>query len=213
MIIYVVSILIISIMYLNQIDRVVTNRTNETLDIFTESILTSINHLEIILNTTKQILNEKHIAIAKTVSDILGSTTNTTRQAIEDLSPQSLQRFASHLDIDELNIVDSDGIVNYSNISGLIGYDFKNNEITIKYMALTDGTLTEIAEDPRQSILPGNSLGIMTHYAGASREGGGFIQLGFNAAALAKLQEEINIDVTIKETRIGDNGYGFVLSN
>jgi len=213
MIIYVASILIISVIYFNQIDRVVKNRTNETLDIFTGSILTSINHLEIILNTTKQTLNEKHIAIAKTVSDILGSTTSSTRQGIEDMSPQSLQWFALRLDIDEINIADSDGIVSYSNIPGLIGYDFYANEITIKYMALTDGTLTEITEEPRQSVLPDNTFGGITHYAAVPREGGGFIQLGFNAAVLAKLQEEINIDVTIKETKLGDNGYGFVLSN
>jgi len=213
MIIYVASILIISIIYFNQIDRVVTDRTNETLDIFTGSVFTSINHLEIILDTTKQTLNDKHIAIAKTVSDILGSTTSSARRGIEDMSAQSLQWFALHLDIDEINIADSDGIVNYSNIPGLLGYDFKANEITVKYMALTDGTLTEITEEPRQSILPGNNLGIMTHYAAVPREGGGFIQLGFNAAVLAKLQEEINIDVTIRETRLGDNGYGFVLSN
>jgi len=213
MIIYVASILIISVIYFNQIDRVVTNRTKETLDIFTGSIFTSINHLEIILNTTKQTLSDKHIAIAKTVSDILGSTTNSTRQGIEDLSAQSLQRFALHLDIDEINIADSDGIVKYSNIPGLIGYDFNANEMTIKYMALTDGTSTEITEEPRQSILPDNSLGGITHFAAVPREGGGFIQLGFNAAVLAKLQEEININVTIKETRLGENGYGFVLYN
>ena len=212
MIIYVASILIISAIYLNRIDRVVKNRTNETLDIFTGSIFTSIDHLEIILNTTKQTLNDKHIAIAKTVSDILSNATSSTRQGIEDMSAQSLQRFALHLDIDEINIADSDGIVLYSNVPGLIGYNFNANEITIKYMALTDGTLTEITEEPRQSILPDNSLGGITHFAAVPREGGGLIQLGFNAAVLAKLQEEINIDVVIKETRLGDNGYGFVLS-
>ena len=205
----VVSVLIISIINYGQLNAVVEEKTNANLEIFAGNILAQINHLDIILESTRETLEEKHTAIARTVAHILDN-------AGRELSAQELQQLASLLDIIELNVADSDGIIVNSNRTHLVGDDFKTTETTLVYLALTDGTLTHLSEEPRASILPDFSLGEINHYTAVARSGGGtsrgFVQLGFNADVIGSLREQISINKTIKETKIGDSGFGFVLS-
>jgi len=201
----ILSILVISFISYRMLDSFVRTKTNATMEIFADNILTQIRHLNIILNTTKQTLNEKHIAIAKTVVDMLDHIPG-------EISSQKLQQIAEPLDIIELNIANSNGIIIASNAPKYIGFDYKLYEPTKKYMKLADGTITELSEEPRASAYKGD-VGDINHYTGIARKNGGFVQIGFNASVIGKLQEEINIYKTIKETKIGQNGFGMVLSD
>jgi HAMP domain-containing protein len=203
--IFVVSMLFLAVIDYRMLNTIVNKKTNANLELFTDNILAQINHLDIILDTTKQTLNEKHIAIARMVARILDNRNN-------EMTPDELQELADLLDIIELNIADREGNLVNSNIPEYIGDDYKTTETTMIYMLLADGTLQVLSEEPRASILPDFSYGEITHFTGVARAGGGFIQLGFNAGVIGTLQEQINIDKTIKNTRIGDNGYGFVIS-
>jgi len=187
------------------LDRTVLSKTDANLDIFTSRVLAEIEQLNIILDATKQTLNEKHIAIAKSVAYILDNVPQ------EKQTPEELQRLAGPLDIIELNVANSDGIITISSVPSLIGFDYKAFESTRIYMALADGALTEISEEPRRSVVAGNKYGDINHYTGIARRSGGFVQIGFNAGVIGRLQDEINISQIIKETRLGNNGYGLVL--
>jgi len=201
----ILSVFVISFVSYKMLDQFVRTKTNATMEIFADNILTQIRHLNIILDATKQTLNKKHITIAKTVVDILDYTPG-------ELSSQKLQQIAEPLDIIELSVANSNGIIIASSVPKYIGFDYKLYEPTKKYMKLTDGTLTELSEEPRASAYKGD-LGDINHYTGIARKNGGFVQIGFNASEIGKLQEEINIDKTIKETKIGQNGFGMVLSD
>jgi hypothetical protein len=203
--IFIVSVLIISFINYRLLDSSVKTKTNANMEIFADSILAQIRHLNIILDATKQTLNEKHISIAKTVVDILDSTPG-------QLSTEKLLRIAQPLDIIELSVANSNGIIIASSVPKYIGFDYKLYEPTRVYMKLTDGTLTELSEEPRASVFEGD-VGDINHYTGIARKNGGFIQLGFNAGVIGRLQEEINIYKTIEETKIGQNGFGIVLSD
>jgi len=339
MIVFAASVLVISFIDYRALDLAIRKNADENLEIFTNDILAQVEHLESILEATKHTLNQKHIAIAKSIDNILGRALGATTKAMdekhtgvarfiahileapsaevspealrrlaqpldiielsiadangilthssspeyigfdykkqkqtsiymaltdgtltelsekprvsllpdgtdgrinhytgvarpgggfiqvgfnatdvmkkleEEMSPAALARLAAPLDIIELNIADSSGVIIHSNIPGNIGYDFKSGETTVRYMALAEGTVTEMAEEPRPSARPGKALGDEMHFTAVSRADGGFIQLGFQAEALARLKEIMNIGVTIKKIKLGDNGYGFVLSN
>jgi len=201
----ILSILVISFISYRMLDSFVRTKNNATMEIFVDNILTQIRHLNIILDTTKQTLNKKHIAIAKTVVDMLDNTHS-------ELSSQKLQQIAEPLDIIELNIANSEGIIIASSVPKYIGFDYKLYEATKKYMKLADGTITELSEEPRASAYKGD-FGDINHYTGIARKNGGFVQIGFNANVIGKLQEEINIQKTIEKTKIGQNGFGMVLSD
>ncbi|MCL2441237.1 MAG: SpoIIE family protein phosphatase [Treponema sp.] len=204
-IIFILSVLFITYIDYRMLSSAVRRKTNTNLEMFANNIITQINHLDIILGSAKQTLNEKHIAIAKTVVYILENTS-------QRIKPEELQYIAELLDISEINIANREGFIINSNIPEFIGDDYINNEITEIYMILADGTALSLSEEPRATIMPDSSLGSITHFTGITIPGGGFVQLGFNANVIAELQNQINIDKTINETRIGDNGYGFIIS-
>jgi len=207
--VFIVSVLIISFINYRLLASSVKTKTNANMEIFADSILAQIRHLNIILDATKQTLIEKHIAIAKTVVDILDSMPG-------QLSTEKLLRIAQPLDIIELSVADSNGIITASSVPKYIGFDYKLYEPTKAYMKLTDGTMTVLSEEPRASVLNDDVgdliLGDINHYTGIARKNGGFVQIGFNAGVIGRLQEEINIYKTIEETKIGQNGFGMVLS-
>jgi signal transduction histidine kinase len=207
--IFIISVLIISFINYRLLDYSVKTKTNANMEIFADSILAQIRHLNIILDATKQTLIEKHIAIAKTVVDILDSTPG-------QLSTEKLLRIAQPLDIIELSVANSNGIITASSVPKYLGFDYKLYEPTKAYMKPTDGTLAVLSEEPRASVLNDDVgdliLGDINHYTGIARKNGGFIQIGFNAGVIGRLQEEINIYRTIEETKIGQNGFGMVLS-
>jgi diguanylate cyclase (GGDEF)-like protein len=180
------------------------------MEIFFDGCLAEIRHLNVVLEVTKQMLVEKHIAIARTVVEILDSRP-------DQMSPERLQQIAEPLDIIELSVADSNGIITASSVPKYIGFDYKLYEPTKVYMKLTDGTLNVLSEEPRASVLNDDVgdlvLGNINHYTGIARKNGGFIQIGFNADVIGKLQKELNIYNTIKEMKIGRNGFGMILSN
>jgi sensor histidine kinase YesM len=208
--IFIVSVLIISFINYRLLDSSVKTKTNANMEIFADGILAQIRHLDIILDATKQTLKEKHIAIAKTVVDILDSMSG-------QMTTEKLLRIAQPLDIIELSVADSNGIIIASSVPKYLDFDYKLYEPTSVYMKLTDGTLTELSEEPRASVLNDDVgdiiLGDINHYTGIARKNGGFVQIGFNAGVIGRLQKEINIYKTIEEAKIGQNGFGMVLSN
>ncbi|MCL2801524.1 MAG: SpoIIE family protein phosphatase [Treponema sp.] len=183
----------------------IRRKTNANLEIFTGNILAQINHLDVIMESTKQTLNDKHIAIARTVAVILEGRNFR-------ITPAELKELSLQLDIIELNIADSRGNIINSSIPEYIGDSYTATETTSIYMVLTEGTVKEISEEPRASILHDLSQGEITHFTGVSLSNGGFIQAGFNADVIGRLQEQINIEKIINETKIGDNGFGFLIS-
>jgi len=192
------------------LDSSVNTKTTANMEIFIDSILAQIRNLNTVLDVTKQTLVEKHIAIGKTVVEILDNTSG-------ELSSEKLLQISKPLDIIELSVADSNGIIIASSVPKYIGFDYKLYEPTKGYMKLTDGTLTILSEEPRASVLNDDVgdliLGDINHYTGIARKNGGFIQIGFNASVIGRLQEEINIQKVIEDTKIGQSGFGMVLSN
>ena len=205
--VFVISVLLIAAMNYRLLSLTVNTKTDSKLDIFTESILAQIKHLEVILEATRQTLDENHIAVARSLAHVLDNGS-------ADMTPEELQRLVESLGILTIHIADSNGIVINSGTLDSIGFDYGSSEATRIYMALADGTLTELSEEPRRTVLQDGTSGNIHHYTGVARAGGrGFIQVGFDASVLGRLQDEINITRTVKNTKLENNGYGIVLAN
>jgi serine phosphatase RsbU (regulator of sigma subunit) len=207
MLIPILTILFVSVLSISYFNywllyATIEKNANASLELFLDNILSQIKQLDTILDATKRTLNEKHIAIAKTIADMLDN-------AHAEMTTKELQRIAEPLDIIELSVANRNGILTNSSVPKYIGFDYKASETTNVYMKLTDGTLKELSEEPRRSSFK-NDMGDINHYAGVVRKNGGFIQIGFHAGVIDLLQEEINIAKTIENTRILQNGFGLV---
>jgi len=99
--------------------------------------------LNIILDAIKQTLVEKHIAIARTVVETLDNTPG-------PITTEKLLHISEPLDIIELSVANSNGIIIASNVPKYIGFDYKLYEPTKVYMKLTDGAMTVLSEERRR---------------------------------------------------------------
>jgi hypothetical protein len=106
---FIVFDLIISFINYRLLDYSVKTKINANMEIFADSILVQIRHLNIILDTIKQTLIEKHKAIEKAVVEILDNTA-------EQMSSERLLQIAEPLDIIELSVADSNGIITASSV-------------------------------------------------------------------------------------------------
>jgi len=125
--IFIVSDMVISFINYRLLDSSVKTKTNANMEIFVDSILAQIRHLNIILDAIKKTLVEKHIAITKTVAETLDNTPG-------QITPEKLQQISEPLDIIELSVADSNGIIIASSVPKYIGFDYKLYEPTKVYM-------------------------------------------------------------------------------
>ena len=204
--IFVLSVFVITMNNYILFDNSVKTKANSILNKFTENILMQINHLEIIQKITIETLNEQNMATTRAVANILD-------QGGVDMSTKALQQLAQPLGIIELCIADREGTIIYSNYDEYLGFNFGSTEFTKKYMELADGTINELIEEPRKSVVTAPNVGDLSLYTGISRKNGGFIQIGYDVEVLKRLQDEINIEKTIKETSVGENGFGIIVHN
>ncbi|MCL2442490.1 MAG: diguanylate cyclase [Treponema sp.] len=205
-IIFIISILLITANDFRLFDMAVRSKTNSILDIYTNNILMQINHLDIILETTRETLNKQNMATTRSVALILD-------QDGVDMSTEALRRLCEPLGIIELTVADANGTIIHSNFDEYIGFNYGSAEPTKKYMELADGTLNELLEEPRKSELNAPNIGDLSLYTGISRKNGGFLQIGYDVEVLQKLQDKINIAITINETKPGETGYGMVIQD
>jgi hypothetical protein len=205
-IIFSIATVIISWNFYRSLESYVVTTTDEKLDIFTDNIMTQVLHLDLILETTTEILAQNHMAISRAVAQMFDDPNKEI-----DMSIEGLQRFQEPFGINAIAVTDDTGTIVYTSIPDWIGFNYGTFEQTSIYMQFLDGTITELQESPRRSVLDFDETGSLNHYTGLIRAGGGFYQISFDVGVIFRLQDEINIERAINEAILGYGGYGFVL--
>ncbi len=102
---------------------------------------------------------------------------------------EELASIAEKYDVDELNVVNRDGIIIASNDIHCIGVDMSINPMTAPFLALTQGVTTTISQPFR--VHAHNSNVRAKYLAVAFPEGNGYIEVGFNERRLATMLPSI----------------------
>ena len=198
-----VAVVFIAAIYFWRSDSMVETKTNASLTIFINSLTMQSAQLEEVLETAIKTLNDKNIAIAHSVANLLKETGY--EKPLEEY-----QRITAALDIIEINIVDEKGDIVASNFEDYVGWNYNSSESTKMYMNLANGSIPEIRELPRKDAISG----AVTHYVGVRRtDAQGFVQLGFSADVLNDIEKNINIQSTLETAKIGENGFGVIVEN
>jgi len=199
----ILSIVATALLYYIRTDSMVQTKTNASLTVFINSLVTQTAQLENVLDTAMQTLNDKNIAIAHSMANLI-------IESGYDKPLEYYQQLVAALDIIEMNVVDGEGYIVKSNFEDYVGWNYNSSEGTKMYLNLANGTMSEIREMPRRDAISG----AMTHYVGVSRtDEPGFIQLGFDANTLNEIERNINIQSTLESAKIGKNGYGIIVEN
>lgn len=154
-----------------------------------------------VVDITKNALNEKNIALAMSVAEMLVSDP-------EYLETDKLVLLAKSIGVDEIHITDEKGILQWGNIPDFFGFDFAESDQTKPFMALLNTTEGSLAQEPSER----GTDGTLFQYIGVSRiDAPGVVQIGLEPKAFQELLKSLDIQSTIASLDIGNGGFGIIL--
>ena len=128
------------------------------------------------------------------------------KAAYESDPTASLNELVAAHGIVEINVVNSDGIIQASTEDDSIGYDMKSKEQSREFV---DTLLTQDSFVQKYSPR-GKDGSVWRKYAAINLAGGGFIQVGYDAEQFHTMLDEFVVDIT-KNRHVGTGGFVAVL--
>ena len=135
------------------------------------------------LATIKNNLDEDYLTRARAAAYVLERN-----QEVQKSVPE-LKNLAKLLDVDEIHIIDGDGILIYSSVPKYIGMDFHDGEQTEEFLSILD------SEDENTYVIqeaqPNTAEGKIMKYVGVARKGEkGIVQVGLEPVRQLEAQEK-----------------------
>ncbi len=117
---------------------------------------------------------------------------------------EELQQLLRILNVDELDVIDANGIITSSSVQKYIGYDMNSAEQSAEFIEILTDPSKEIVQEPR-SI--GFDSDIKMQYAGVARlDTKGVVQIGYLPRRLVRALEMADISNAAVKFRIGRSG-------
>ncbi len=138
--------------------------------------------------------NKNLLEITRKIAARIGS--------VEKADSVLLGTLGNEFDIAEINVIDKKGIIIASTYDLFINYDMKNGDQSAEFLVLLDGKTKEYV----QGYQPTSSdPSILRKYAGIALNGGGFVQVAYDAERFQKDIDEVVIGAT-RNRHVGENG-------
>lgn len=119
-----------------------------------------------------------------------------------------LNKIKDRLMVNELHIIDENGIITSSTIDAYIGFDMKSGEQSNAFMVIVDDPTIEIVQEPQVNV----AEGIVMQYIGVARtDAKGFVQVGVRPEVLEKMLTGTEISVVLKDIDFGEKGYIYAI--
>ena len=151
-------------------------------------------------------IDQKKIALTRGLAEIIRIQAENGNYDPEDV-PYN-QRIADILGVDEIHIVDEDGILIGGNIEGYFGFDFKGGGQTIPFLRILEDPTYELAQEPQ----PNAADGTANQYVGVARtDEKGLVQVGLDAQSVVAFQNNLDISHTAAVMHIGATGYAMII--
>lgn len=119
-----------------------------------------------------------------------------------------LNEIKERLMVNELHIIDEDGIITSSTIEGYIGFDMKSGEQSNAFMVIVNDPSIEIVQEPQVNV----AEGVVMQYIGVARsDAKGLVQVGVRPEVLEKTLAGTEISVVLRDIDFGENGYVYAI--
>lgn len=120
----------------------------------------------------------------------------------------TLQKIADLLMVEEVNVMDENGILRWGNVPDYFGLDFSKDEQTKPFMEILTDPSKELVQDAQENAAKGK----LVQYIGISRiDKKGIVQIGVAPEQLEKMLKNNTIDNVLKKETFGTTGYAFAL--
>ena len=201
--VYMLAALLITITAIFLLQTVVTQNSNrsDSQNKLEEVRAKLAGNAENIRNLTENV-SETNLAKTRAFADMLAMDA-----AIEG-DMDKLNEIQERLMVNELHIIDGDGIITSSSFEGYIGFDMKSGEQSNAFMVIVDDPSIEIVQEPQINA----SKGIVMQYIGVARKDAkGFVQVGIRPEVLEKALAGTELDVVLADIEYGKNGYVYAI--
>lgn len=149
-----------------------------------------------------QNLGENNLAKARIFADMLAA-----QPAIAD-NPEKLLEIRDRLMVNEVHIIDEEGIITSSSIDAYVGFDMKSGEQSNAFMVIVDDPTIEIVQEPQKNV----AEGIIMQYIGVARtDAKGFVQVGVRPEVLERALAGTDISVVLNDIDFGTNGFVYAI--
>lgn len=200
---YMLAALIITITAIFALQTIIIQRNNtassrEKLENVKEKLISNEENIERLTNN----LSEDNLAKARIFADMLA----VDKTLAGDVT--RLNEIRDRLKVNELHIIDEDGIITSSTIDAYVGFDMKSGEQSNAFMVIVDDPTIEIAQEPQGNV----AEGVVMQYIGvARRDAKGFVQVGVRPEVLEEMLASTALDVVLGDMDFGEKGYVYAI--
>lgn len=121
---------------------------------------------------------------------------------------EKLDQVKDRLMVNELHIIDENGIITSSTIEDYIGFDMKSGEQSNAFMVILDDPSVEIVQEPQVNV----AEGIVMQYIGVARQDAkGLVQVGVRPEVLENMLASTAVNVVLKDMDYGKKGYVYAI--
>ncbi len=113
-----------------------------------------------------------------------------------------LNELGKEFDIAEINVIDSRGIITASTYENFLEYDMRGGSQSAEFLVLLDGKTKEYVQNYQPTS---SDPTISRKYAGIVLNGGGFVQVAYDAERFQKDIDDVVVGVT-RNRHVGENG-------
>lgn len=181
----------------NALEKIIDLELQDELDSFRVSIDSTAE----ILNITKEALNQKNISITQSVALLIDEDPSY-------LSLDKMTQLAGELGVDEIHIMDGDGVLFAGNIEGFYGFDFNTTDQTKPFVDLIGKNGASLAQEPSMRGTDNQ----LFQYIGVSRiDEPGIVQIGVEPTAVQGILDNFSIKNYVEDLVISSTGMGIYI--
>lgn len=147
-------------------------------------------------------LSKDNLAKTRAFADMLAADKSI------DGNMDKLNEIKERLMVNELHIIDENGIITSSTIEAYIGFDMKSGEQSNAFMVIVNDPSIEIVQEPQVNV----AEGIVMQYIGVARtDAKGLVQVGVRPEVLEKTLAGTELSVVLRDMDFGENGYVYAI--
>lgn len=149
-------------------------------------------------------IDEKNLALSRALAEIVSLDPERM------LTTEEMARLAQLFEVDEVHVTDEYGVLWWGNIPDFYGFDFATTDQTLPFLDILKDPSLQIAQEPQ----PRGTNSAMFQYTGVARtDSAGIVQVGIDASVVDDLNSVLNVQNTVSNTELGQNGFAAILQN
>lgn len=200
---YMLVAFIVTITAIFVLQTVITQRSNtassrDKLQDVKEKLISNAENIERLTSN----LSEDNLAKTRAFADMLAADKTLAGDTAK------LDEIKDRLMVNELHIIDEDGIITSSTIDAYVGFDMKSGEQSNAFMVIVADPSIEIVQEPQRNV----AEGVVMQYIGVARKDAkGLVQVGVRPEVLEDMLASTALDLVLGEMDFGDKGYVYAI--